>query len=297
MKVGYVAIVGEPNVGKSTLLNYLIKQKISIVSRRPQTTRHRILGIKTTPHAQIIYIDTPGIHQPGKRALSRYLNRAALSAFDGVDAIVWVIDDLVWDDNDQLILSKLQAVTVPVLLAINKIDRLHDKACLLPFMQQAMQSFAFKDLIPLSALYGDNLANLENCLIDLLPQGEAIYPPDWVSDKPEHFFVAEIIREKLTRCLSSELPYALTVEIERFEEGADLNRIYAVIWVEREGQKAIVIGKGGAVLKRVGARARADIEQLTDKKAFLQLWVKVRKDWSDNDRALLNLGYGDVGTG
>jgi len=291
MKAGFVALVGRPNVGKSTLLNHLVGQKISITSRRPQTTRHRICGIKTTADGQIIFVDTPGIHASQQRAMNRYLNRAAISALVDVDVIVWLIDRPTWLSEDELVLERIKSAEVPVILVINKVDRLEDKALLLPFLESAAARHSFADLVPVSALKGANLDVLERKIIELLPEGEPIYPEDQITDKPERFFAAEVIREKLLRSLSQEVPHALTVEVEQFKLEGGLTRISAVIWVEREGQKAIIIGRSGEVLKKVGERARHELERLLDCKVYLELWVKVKKGWSDDERALHSLGY------
>jgi GTP-binding protein Era len=293
MKSGYVALIGRPNVGKSTLLNHLLGQKLSITSRRPQTTRHRIIGIKTTNQAQSIFVDTPGIHRSEQKALNRRLNQTAQAALTGVDVVVWLNDSLQWRDDDELVLEKLKHISVPVIFAINKIDLIDDKTSCLPFLQTASERHPFAELIPISALKTTNIDVLEQAIINLLPDGELIYPKDQITDRSERFFVSEIIREKLTRSLSKELPYTLTIEIENFEETNELITISAIIWVESEGQKRIVIGNKGAVLKKVGQRARMDIEQMLDNKVFLNLWVKVKSGWSDNERMINALGYQD----
>lgn len=291
MKCGYVALIGQPNVGKSTLLNHVLGQKLSITSRKPQTTRHLIQGVKTVEQGQMIFVDTPGLHSYGKKAMNRYLNRAAASALAGVDVVVWLVGALAWGDEEQHILGLLKDVEAPVILVVNKVDKLADKALLLPFLEQVAPRYAFADIVPLSALQGDNLDALEQRLLALLPEREPFYPQDQITDRPERFFVAEIIREKLIRCLGQELPHAATVEIEQYKEEGKLVRISALIWVERDGQKAIVIGKDGAMLKKIGERARHDLEAFLDHKVFLQLWVKVRKGWADDERALASLGY------
>ncbi len=293
MKSGYVALIGRPNVGKSTLLNHLLGQKLSITSRRPQTTRHRIIGIKTTDQAQAIFVDTPGIHRTEQKALNRRLNQTAQATLTGVDIVVWLNDSLQWRDDDELILEKLKHIDVPVIFAINKVDLVDDKTKCLPFLQTVSERYPFAELIPISALKTTNVDALEQAIIKLLPDGELIYPEDQITDRSERFFVSEIIREKLTRSLSKELPYALTIEIENFEETEALVTISAIIWVESEGQKRIVIGNKGAVLKKVGQRARIDIEQMLEKKVFLNLWVKVKSGWSDNERMINALGYQD----
>lgn len=293
MNCGYVALIGRPNVGKSTLMNHLLGQKISITSRKPQTTRHRILGISTTDKGQAVYVDTPGMHKSEKRALNRYLNRTADMTLSGVDLVVWLIDGLVWKDYDDVIFEKLEQAGLPVILAVNKIDRIKDKDSVLAFFEDARKRFAFRHYVPVSALKGINLDRLEQMIIEELPESEPVFPEDQVTDRSLRFMAAEIIREKLTRRLGDELPYALTVEIERYEELQNITRIYAVIWVERETQKNIVIGKQGSMLKKVGSDARVDIEKLIDQKAYLQLWVKVKKGWSDSERALQSLGFNE----
>ncbi|MBE0435396.1 MAG: GTPase Era [Methylomicrobium sp.] len=293
MKCGYVALIGRPNVGKSTLMNHLLGQKISITSRKPQTTRHRILGINTTETGQAIYVDTPGMHDNEKRALNRYLNRTAETTLVGVEVIVWLIDGLSWQPYDDLIFKKLEQAGLPVILAVNKVDKIKDRETLLAFFAEAQQRFAFEHIIPISALKKTNLQQLEKIVMELLPERDPIYPEDQITDRPERFLTAEIIREKLTRRLGDELPYSLTVEIERYEENPEITKIYAVIWVERSSQKSIVIGKQGEMLKKIGSDARLDIEKLIDQKVYLQLWVKIKQGWSDNDRALRSLGFND----
>jgi len=293
VNTGYVALIGCPNAGKSTLLNHLIGQKLSITSRKPQTTRHRIHGIKTAEWGQAIYVDTPGLHSGEKRAINRYLNRTADSVLLGVDIVVLLLDSLHWNAENEWLLGKLKAVDCPVILAVNKIDTFADKDVMLPFLDEVSRKFPFAEIVPISALRGTNLAQLEECIAKLLPEGEPIYPPDQITDRPERFFASEIIREKLIRALGQEVPHAITVQIEQFQEEGNLTRIHAVIWVERDGQKAIVIGKNGAVLKKVGQRARLDLETFLERKVYLDLWVKVKKGWSDNEKALLSLGYTD----
>jgi GTP-binding protein Era len=291
MNCGYVALIGRPNVGKSTLMNHLLGQKISITSRKPQTTRHRILGINTTEAGQIIYMDTPGMHKDEKKVLNRYLNKTADTALFGVDVVVWLIDGLSWHQYDEVIFTKLERAGLPVILVANKVDKVKNKDDILVFFAKAKDRFPFKEMLPISALKGINLDNLEENVMKLSPEGDLIYPEDQITDRPERFLVAEIVREKLTRRLGDELPYALTVEIERYEELKKITKIYAVIWVERSTQKNIVIGKQGEMLKKVGSDARLDIEKLIDKKVYLQLWVKVKKGWSNNERALQSLGF------
>ncbi len=293
MNCGFVALIGRPNVGKSTLMNHLLKQKISITSRKPQTTRHRILGINTTDAGQAIYMDTPGMHNSEKRALNRYLNRTADTTLLGVDVIVWLIDGLSWHEYDEAIFKKLEQAGLPVILAVNKVDKVADKEAILTFFNEAQHRFPFKHLVPISALKRTNLDQLESLIMEILPERDLIYPEDQVTDRSERFLAAEIVREKLTRRLGDELPYALTVEIERYEEKSYITKIYAIIWVERLTQKNIVIGKDGEMLKKVGTDARVDIEKLIGQKVYLQLWVKVKKGWSDSERALQSLGFND----
>ena len=293
MNCGYVALIGRPNVGKSTLMNHLLGQKLSITSRKPQTTRHRILGIKTTPAGQAIFMDTPGMHQDEKKVLNRHLNKTADSALLGVNLVVWLLDGLFWHEYDERIIKKLEHAGLPVILVVNKVDKIKDKTAVMAFFAEAEKKFPFQQILPISALKNTNLEQLEQCIMALLPESEAIYPEDQITDRPERFFVAEIVREKLTRRLGDELPYALTVEIERYEEHAELCKIYAIIWVERSSQKSIVIGKDGEMLKNIGTEARLDIEKLIGQKVFLQLWVKVKKGWSDSERALQSLGFND----
>jgi len=291
---GYVAIIGRPNVGKSTLINRVLGQKLCITSRRPQTTRHRILGIKTTEDSQLIYVDTPGIHSDGKRAMNRYMNRAAAASVEDVDVVVFVIEGMKWTDEDERVLNKLQQNTSkPVILAMNKIDKLEDKATLLPQVEKIAEKFNFAAIVPLSARRGINIESLEESIYALMPEGEMIFDEDQLTDRSSRFLAAEMVREKLFRHLGQELPYSLTVDIEQFEDDNGMYRISAVIYVERNGQKSIVIGKKGELLKQVGKDAREDMEKLFGCKVFLQLWVKVREGWSDNERMLRNLGYND----
>ncbi len=291
---GYVAIIGRPNVGKSTLINRVLGLKLCITSRRPQTTRHRILGIKTTETSQLIYVDTPGIHSDGKRAMNRYMNRAAAASVEDVDVVVFVIEGMKWTEEDERVLNKLrQDSSKPVILAMNKIDKLEDKATLLPQVEKLADKFNFAAIVPLSARRGINIESLEESIYALMPEGEMIFDEDQLTDRSSRFLAAEMVREKLFRHLGQELPYALTVDIEQFEDDDGMYRISAVIYVERSGQKSIVIGKKGELLKQVGKDAREDMEKLFGCKVFLQLWVKVREGWSDNERMLRSLGYND----
>ncbi len=295
-RAGHAALLGRPNVGKSTLLNRLIGQKLSITAPKPQTTRHVISGIQTLPEAQIVYVDTPGLHRQNRRALNRYLNRAAASVLGYVEVVVFLIEALRWTEEDQEILRRLADYSGPVVLAVNKVDRVADKPRLLPFLQEMAGRRTFAEVVPLAALKGDNVAALEQVIVRLLPVGEFLFPADQITTISERFLAAELVREKLTRLLREELPYALTVEIERFVEEGRLARIHAVIWVERESQKGIVIGEGGATLREVGRQAREELERLFDRRIYLETWVKVREGWSDDERALRSLGYADPGS-
>jgi GTP-binding protein Era len=292
-RCGYVALVGRPNVGKSTLMNHLIGQKISITSSKPQTTRHRILGIKTEPTYQAVFVDTPGLHQNAKKAVNRYMNRTAKSALTDVDLIIFVVEAARWTDDDENVLRQLRAAGKPVVLAVNKIDHIKDKAELLPLLQGLARKMEFAAMVPVSALRRSNLEELETVVARHLPESEPFFAEDQITDRSERFLAAEIVREKLMRTLGQELPYELTVEIEQFTNEDNMLNIAAVIWIERDSQKPIVIGKGGSVLKKVGQAARTDMEKLFDSKVFLQLWVKVKEGWSDDDRALSSLGYTD----
>ncbi len=289
---GQVAVIGRPNVGKSTLVNALVGAKVSIVSNRPQTTRHRLLGIATFPAGQLLLVDTPGIHREQKRAMNRIMNRAARGALEGVDAALLVVIAGRWDDEDALAYDALKEAGVPVLLVVNQIDRIKDKSTLLPYLQQVSEGREFAGVIPLSALKRKGLEQLVSTLLPLLPEQPALYGEDEITDKSQRFLAGELVREQLMRQLGNELPYATTVEIESFSLDGKMLRIGAVIWVEREGQKAIVIGKGGLRLKDMSTKARMGMERLFDAKVFLETWVRVREGWSDDEAALKALGYG-----
>ena len=290
-RCGYVAIIGRPNVGKSTLLNHILGLKLSITSRKPQTTRHQILGVKTVDNGQLVFVDTPGIHSGGNRAINRYMNRAASSVIHDVDVVLFLVQSLKWTDEDQLVLNKLQQIDVPVVLVVNKVDKVAEKSQLLPFISEISEKYKFANVIPVSALQGDNLQQLEDYLLTLLPEKPPYFQDDEFTDRSLRFLAAEIIREKLVRELGNELPYQTTVEIERYKDEEKLTRIHALILVETKGQKVIVIGDKGAKLKSIGTKARKDIEALIDRKVFLQLWVKVKAGWSDSEASLRSLGY------
>lgn len=290
-RCGYVALVGRPNVGKSTLLNRILGQKISITSRRPQTTRHRVLGIKTRETAQLIYVDTPGIHDYSGRAMNRHMNRTASNVLLDVDVVVFLVDGLKWTPDDELVLKKLDTLDRPVILAVNKIDLLANRDELLPHLQALSGKRSFVQVIPVSATKGDNITALEGAIESQLPLAPPMFPEDQVTDRPVRFLAAELVREKLFRKLGREVPYGLTVEIEEFRSEGDVTHIHALIWVERNSQKKIVIGKQGRMLKEVGIEARREIEALIEGKVNLKLWVKIKEGWADDERALRSLGY------
>jgi len=290
---GYVAIVGRPNVGKSTLLNRAMGQKLSITSRKPQTTRHSILGVKTSDHAQILYIDTPGLHTKATKAMNRYMNQTALNTLNDVDVIAWLVNPGIWTADEELMLRSMSDIKTPVVLVINKIDDMADKNQLLPEIEKLSTKREFASVIPLSAKKGTNIEAFANTITQYLPECEALFPEDQLTDRSARFLASEIVREKIMRRVGEEVPYSMTVEIEQFGEENGTTHIHALIWVEREGQKAIIVGQGGSVLKEVGRAARCDMEELFGCKVFLKLWVKVKRGWSDNLRALQSLGYKD----
>jgi GTP-binding protein Era len=293
-KCGYVAIVGRPNVGKSTLLNHLIGQKISITSRKPQTTRHNILGIKSEAGTQVIFVDTPGIHTGQDKAINRYMNKAATTAVKDVDLVLFVVDKTAWTDEDQLVADRLSAAKCPVVVVVNKIDQVEDKDTLLPHLQFLHTQVKCQELVPASALRSNNLDRLSAIIDAAMPSGEFFYPEDQLTDRSSRFLAAEIVREKITRQLGDELPYQMTVEIEEFEHRGSIIHISALILVERKGQKRIIIGDGGSRIKMIGQEARVDMEDLFGAKIMLNLWVKIKSGWSDDERALRSLGYNDV---
>ena len=293
-RCGYVAIVGRPNVGKSTLLNHILGQKLAITSRKPQTTRHNMLGIKTEGATQAIYVDTPGLHKNNEKALNRYMNRSASSALRDVDVVVFVLDRTRWTDEDELVLEKVRGVKCPLIVAVNKADQLEDKAELLPHLQWMAEQLPNAEIVPISALHAQNLDTLENLVNERLPENEHFFPEDQITDRSSRFLAAELVREKIMRQLGAELPYQITVEIEEFKQEGRILHIHALILVEREGQKKILIGDKGERIKRIGQDARRDMETLFDSKVMLNLWVKVKGGWSDDERALRSLGYLDL---
>lgn len=292
---GYVALIGKPNTGKSTLMNALVGEKLSITAHRPQTTRHQILGIKTTENCQCIFVDTPGIHDNNSKAIHRYMNRAATSMLDDADLICVLLDITFFNQDDVKILQRVAGYE-NVLIVVNKVDQLSREACL-PLMQKISQLAPDFECVPVSALTGDNLDRLEQLIVARLPSGVPHFPDDQLTDKSMRFISAEIVREKLFRALKQELPYSITVSIDHYLEEADITRISATIWVERKSQKAIVIGKKGNQLKKIGSLARADIERLLGNRVYLQLWVKIRADWADDEQSLAAFGYSDGSPG
>ncbi|WP_420465264.1 GTPase Era [Panacagrimonas sp.] len=296
MQSGIVTLIGRPNVGKSSLLNALIGRKASIVSHKPQTTRHAIQGVLHRPEGQVVFVDTPGLHQQARRALNRAMNDAAANSLHDVDLVVFVVESLRWTDEDQAVLERLRGVSAAVALVINKVDRVTDKSRLLPELERlgALRDFAF--IMPLSATKGYNVQVLAAEILGRMPEGPPLYPPDMIVGYDNVFLAAETVREKLTRLLHKELPYALTVAIESYaveplQRGpGEMHRIGAVVWVEREGQKKIVIGEDGGTLKQVGTAARRELEKLLGGKVFLQLWCRVRDNWSDDPKSLKQFG-------
>ena len=293
-RCGLVAIVGRPNVGKSTLLNRILGQKVSITSRKPQTTRHRILGIDTEAQCQTVYVDTPGLHQDEKRAINRYMNRAASSSLAEVGLVLFVVEGTRWTEDDAMVLEKVKNSRLPCYLVVNKVDKVEDKESLMAQIQKLSSLHAFEHIFPVSAKNGKQVDALRETVQKSLPESEFYFPEDYITDRSSRFMAAEIIREKLMRFTGDELPYSTTVEIEQFkmmENG--VYRINGLILVERDSQKRMVIGKAGNHIKTIGEQARKDMENLFDNKVFLELWVKVKQGWADDDRALRSLGYGD----
>ncbi len=289
---GYIAVVGRPNVGKSTLINRILGQKLNITSRKPQTTRHNLLGIKTEDSYQAMYVDTPGLHTSQTKAINRVMNRTAESVVYDVDVLVFVVDALVWTDEDEHALSRLQYAECPVILAINKIDKVANKTELLPFIEKLSAKRDFSDIVPIVAIKGTGIEQLETIIKGYLPEAPPFYDEEQLTDKSERFLVAEIVREKIMRQTGKEVPYSVTMEIESFVEDEKMITIHALILVERDSQKSIIIGKQGSRLKLVGSEARKDMEDLLGKKVLLKLWVRVKQNWSDDERALTSLGYG-----
>ncbi len=290
-RCGLVALVGRPNVGKSTLLNRILGQKVSIVTPRPQTTRHTVTGILTEGRGQVVFIDTPGMHQDGKQAINRYMNRAAAGALADADIVVVIVEALKLTDEDEAVLERARTASAPVGLVINKVDRVKDKAKLLPFIKNIQGKADFAFIIPLSASQGENLPSLVDELFERLPVSGPLYPEDQVTDRSMRFIAAELIREKLMMRLQQEVPYGVTVEIERYEEAERRTEIDAVIWVGRDSHKGMVIGKGGGLLRDIGSAVRQELKSMLERPVHLQLWVKVRDGWADDEKALHRFGY------
>ena len=292
-RCGLVAVVGRPNVGKSTLVNCLVGKKISIVSPKPQTTRTRVLGIRTDADAQVVYIDTPGLHGGGQNLLSRYMNRAARGGLEGANCVLLLVAASGWTEGDSHVLAILRERSTPVILVINKIDRLRNRSALLPFMNRALTHMKFAEIVPVSAATGENMADLGQTVIHYLPVQPALFPQHQTTDRSERFVASELVREQVFRAMKQEVPYAIAVGIETFERSEKLLRVEAVIWVEKTSQKGIVIGHGGERLKLLGTRAREDMEKLFGTKVHLELWVRVREDWADSETVLRSLQYGE----
>ncbi|MFQ3250826.1 MAG: GTP-binding protein Era [Glaciecola sp.] len=289
---GMVAIVGRPNVGKSTILNQVLGQKVSITSRKPQTTRHRIMGIDSVGDRQAVYVDTPGLHGDEKRAINRLMNRAAASSLGEVYLVLFVIEGTRWTEDDELVLNKIKQANIPCWLIVNKTDKVSDKAELMDTLKTLNEKHEFENVIPVSAKQNKQIDHLRQLVLKSLPESEFYFPEDYVTDRSSRFMAAEIIREKLMRFTGDELPYATTVEIEQFKlTPRGIYHINGLILVERETQKRMIIGKSGSHLKTMGAEARKDMEALFDNKVFLELWVKVKAGWADDERALRSLGY------
>jgi GTPase len=289
---GYVAIIGRPNVGKSTLLNRILGQKLSITSHKPQTTRHQIFGIKTKDNIQTVYVDTPGIHEHAKRIMNRFMNRAAITMIYDVNVIVFIVDARVWNNDDELILKKLKQAKCPVILALNKVDLIKDKDALLPKIAELNEKYSFAAVIPLSATKDVNVAELEKIISKYLPKGAHFFPDNKLTDKDDRFLITEVIREKIMRLTNKEVPYSVAVIVESFKKEKDLLRIGIVIWVERKGQRIIIIGEKGKKLKEIGRQARLELEKMFGTKVFLTLWVKIKEGWVDDKESLGKLGIG-----
>ena len=290
-RCGFVAIVGRPNVGKSTLLNAIMGSKVSIVTHKPQTTRHRVLGVHTDGSSQAVFVDTPGLHRKAGKAMNRLMNRAAASALADADLVLFVVDATRWTTEDADVLKRLSAVNAPVIAVLNKIDRVRPKSALLALLAETSDRFDFAEIVPVSAQAKSNIDALLKVIPGYLPESPFLFPEDMRTDRGPEFHAAEVIREKLTLLLHQELPYGLTVQVERFAEEAGRTVISAIVWVERESQKGMVVGKGGQVLKKVGQAARQEISAVLGRPVHLELWVKVKENWSDSEADLQRLGY------
>lgn len=290
-RCGLVAVVGRPNVGKSTLINTIMGRKVSIVTAKPQTTRHRILAVDTAPDRQIIFVDTPGIHRKSGKAMNRLMNRTAANALADADLVLFVSDASHWTEEDDDVMQRLANCKAPVIALINKVDKVHPKEKLFEMLASMSTRHDFAEIVPISALKNDNLDELLRIIPRYLPESPPLFPEDMHTDRSEQFHIAEIIREKLTLMLHQEMPYGLTVQVERLVRDVKGATINAVIWVERDSQKGIAVGKNGAVLKKVGRSSRLEIAELLGEKVHLELWVKVKSNWADNDKDLMNLGF------
>jgi GTP-binding protein Era len=291
MRSGIVAIVGRPNVGKSSLLNALVGRKVSITAPKPQTTRHRIQGVLHGDNAQIVFVDTPGLHKGAKKALNKAMNDAASNSLHDIDLALFVVEGARWTDEDEAVLERLKTVKAPVALVVNKVDTFHDKTALLPLLEKLGKLHEWAFVMPLSAMKGANVNVLAKQLMERMPEGPPLYPEGQVVGHDLSFTISEMVREKLMRGLAQELPYALTVETEALEQEGTLLKASAIIWVERDGQKKIVIGENGEMLKRIGTAARRELEVITGRKVFLKLWVRVKEGWTDDPKALSRFGY------
>ncbi len=290
-RAGHVAIVGRPNVGKSTLVNALVGRKVTIVAPKPQTTRHRILGVVNRPDAQLVLVDTPGLHESARRVMNKYMNRVAISSSQDADVILFVIEAMRFTDEDSWVWDRVRGLKQPLFLIVNKVDQVFPKGQLLPFLEQMTERIPASEIVPVSALESDNLDRLVELVGARLPVSPPLFAPDVLTDRDEPFHAAEIVREKLTLKLREELPYGINVQIERFAEENGRIMINAVIWVERAGQKAIVIGQGGERLKEIGRLARIELNDLWQRSVHLELWVKVKENWADSEMALRQFGY------
>jgi len=290
-RAGFIAVAGRPNVGKSTLMNALVGRKVSIVTPKPQTTRRRVLGVKTLPDAQLIFVDTPGLHSGEKRAINRSMNRTAVAVASEADICLLVVEALHWGEDDELALKRLAALERPLGLVVNKLDKARPRERLLPFMQEMQGRHDFRFMVPVSAYKAENLEELIKLLKENLPESPMLFPADQITDQDEALRASEFVREQLIIALREEVPYSVAVQVDECVMDGTMLRVTATIWVEREGQKAIVIGQGGALLKQVGRAARLEMEREFGHKVFLRMWVKVRENWADDERALATLGF------
>lgn len=291
-RAGYIAIVGRPNVGKSTLLNYILGEKLAITSRKPQTTRQNLLGIHNRPDTQFIFVDTPGLHLSGNKKINQYMNKSARQATEFVDVIIHISDGTRWTDDDDYALKLLQNTDKPVIHVINKMDLLKDTKEMIPLIESAAEKFNYTDIIPLSALKNTNIDRLLDVVAKYLPLSEPIFPLDQITTASMRFIVSEIVREKLFKILHQELPYSLAVITDSYKEDDTHIEVFVTIMLDKASHKPMVIGKGGKILKMIGSQARKELIELTGKKVMLKTWVKIKENWSDNDKTLHQLGLG-----